>query len=241
MRHDLAHSIIAANPMLSRQRLSTGLEVGASVLLHAALLAMLFHGFDSPPEKPKERSVSVDIVTAAQYAAALAAPQLTAPTARTAVAQPRAVVPDAPPVEAAPPPVVAPNPSGMVHATQLKAAGVLAQPGSKEVRETLPLLASDERMTQLCDIEALEQIHLWKAELHPDTLVAYAMADTQVTAHTIQADGGAFRNARQWYQIKFRCEVADDFQSVTDFQFAVGDLIPESEWDAHNLTAEEIE
>jgi hypothetical protein len=214
-----------------------------SVLLHAALLAMLFHGLDAPPETPKERSVSVDIISAAQYAAAVAATHLTAPTARTEVVQPAPVPVEPPPVAPAPtpPPAEVAEPSGMVHATELKAAGVLAEPGSKEVRETLPLLASDERMTQLCDIEALEQIHLWKDALHPDTLVAYAMAETQVTAHTIQADGGAFRDARQWYQIKFRCEVADDFQSVTDFQFAVGDLIPESEWDAHNLTAEEIE
>ncbi len=235
MRHGLRYSSLAATRMLSGRRVSTGLEIGASLLLHVVLLAMLFHGFDAAPEVPKERSISVDIVSAAQYAAALAAPQLTAPTAKTEVVQPQPA-----PVEQAPPAEVA-DPSGMVHATQLRAAGVLAEPGSKEVRETLPLLASDERMTQLCNIEALEQIHLWKDALRPDILVAYAMAEMQVGDHTIQADGGAFRDARQWYGIKFRCEVASDFESVTDFQFVVGDLIPESEWDAHNLTAEEIE
>lgn len=232
MQHGMVHKAV-----VSDRRFSAVPQFAVSLALHAAVLALLLHGVGHKVAAPQERSIAVQIVNAAQYAAALAVPQLTAPRPEPVIAQP------VPAALAPPVPQSAPSTeeAGMVRATHLQAATVLAEPGSKAVRETLPLLASDERMTQLCDIEALEQIHLWKSALHPDVLVAYAMAETQVSEHVIQADGGAFRNERQWYRIKFRCAVADDFQSVTDFQFSVGALIPPSDWDAHNLTTEEIE
>ncbi|HTM76682.1 MAG TPA: DUF930 domain-containing protein [Devosia sp.] len=234
MRYGFAHCVLVSPSMMSERRLFTAVEIAASLVLHAVLLAFLLRPVDAPPEAPQERSIAIDIVSAAQFAAALTTPQRPAPAAVTGSKPPAPA-----PVEPAAAEIA--DVPGMVHPSRLVAGDVLAEPASRQVRETLPLLASDERMTQLCDIEALEQIHLWKDELHPDTLVAYAMADTVVSGHAVQADGGAFRDARQWYEIKYRCVVAVDFQSLTDFQFSVGDLIPESEWDAHNLTAEEIE
>ena len=219
-------------------RLPVGAELVASALLHAILLALLLHQAKVLPDAPPEHSIAIDLVTAAQYAAATAIPAIvTAPVSRASVAQPPAkALPVAPPSPALPTSV---PPSGMVHPTQLLGAGVLAEPTSKEVRETLPLLGGDERKVQLCNIEALAQIHAADAKLDPDILVAYAMADMDVSAAGVTADGGAFRSKQQWYGFKFRCAVSADLKSVTDFSFAIGEPIPKSEWESHDLTADD--
>jgi hypothetical protein len=90
-------------------------------------------------------------------------------------------------------------------------------------------------MTQLCNIEALEQIGQWDHALKPSSLIAYATAQTRVEGLVIDADGGAFRANGQWYGIKFHCAVGADFQSVTEFAFEVGEAIPKDEWNADNL------
>ena len=129
----------------------------------------------------------------------------------------------------------------MVHATHLQAAEVLAEPASKQVRDTLALLGGDERVAQMCNIEALAQIHTADPRLVPDILVAYAMADMEVANRVVDADGGAFRSKREWYGFKFHCEVAADLQSVTDFSFSIGEPIPRDEWESHDLTAEDAD
>ncbi|MDB5538170.1 MAG: hypothetical protein JWQ65_3045 [Devosia sp.] len=219
-------------------RLPAGTELVASALLHAALLALLLHQAKTLPEAPPEHSIAIDLVTAAQYAAATAIPAIvTAPTSRASLAQspPKAL-------QVTPPSPVPPTsvlPSGMVHPTHLLGASVLAEPASKEVRETLPLLGGDERKVQLCNIEALAQIHAADAKLDPDILVAYAMADMDVSATGVVADGGAFRSKRQWYGFKFRCDVSADLKSVTDFSFVIGEPIPKDQWESHDLTADD--
>lgn len=238
----MASRIVDMRQVLSRLdlRRPVGAELVASALLHAMVLALLLHAGGVLPAAPPEHSIAIDLVTAAQYAAATAVPAIViAPVSRAGVAQPP---PKAPPV--APPPPAPPTsvpPSGMVHPTQLLGASVLAEPASKEVRETLPLLGGDERKIQLCDIEALAQIHAADAKLDPDVLVAYAMADMDVGPAGVTADGGAFRSKQQWYGFKFRCEVSADLKSVTDFWFAIGEPIPRSEWESHDLTAEDQE
>ncbi|MET3898254.1 hypothetical protein ABIB57_002203 [Devosia sp. UYZn731] len=219
-------------------RLPAGTELVASALLHAILLALVLHQARALPDAPPEHSIAIDLVTAAQYAAATAIPAIvTAPVSRASVAQPP---PEALPVTPQPPAQpTSVAPSGMVHPTQLLGASVLAEPASREVRETLPLLGGDERKVQLCNIEALAQIHAADPRLDPDILVAYAMADMDVTSDGVTADGGAFRSQKQWYGFKFRCAVAADLKSVTDFSFAIGEPIPKSEWEGHDLTADD--
>ncbi|HTN60947.1 MAG TPA: DUF930 domain-containing protein [Devosia sp.] len=214
-------------------RLPIGADIAASAVLHVALLALLLHQSTALPDAPPERSIAIDLVTAAQYAVAIAAVPtvLTAPASRTSAVPPTARLPPVPQPKA--------ETSGMVHARQLLGASVLAEPASKEVRETLPLLGSDEQRIQLCNIEALAQIHAADERWDPDILVAYAMADMEVTDHGVAADGGAFRSRQQWYGFKFRCEVSSNLKAVTDFQFAIGEPIPKSEWASHDLTADD--
>lgn len=124
-------------------------------------------------------------------------------------------------------------------ARQLFAQKILADPRSKKVLAALNSLSPDEQVTQLCNLEAMEQVHRWKASFQPDNLVASAMADAEVSGHAIAVEGGAFRSDRRWYQIRFRCAVTADLKQVATFEFAVGTEIPKREWSAHYLTADD--
>jgi hypothetical protein len=52
------------------------------------------------------------------------------------------------------------------------------------------------------------------------------------------ADGAAFHSNQQWYNIKFKCDLAADHKKVVSFEFIVGDAVPRNEWTRHNLPAE---
>lgn len=207
--------------------------------LHIALLAavLLFHApqLSAPPV----HAIAVDIVTSDELRALF--PPKPQPTAPIPVQNDTIAEPIERAAPKLPEPLQTPSPKvdgdGMVHASHFFAAGILADPANAEVRETLPLFALDEQSVQICNMEALEQIADWKAGMHPDTLVPYAFAETRMVDGVVQVDGGAFRNAGQWYQIRFRCAVGADHRSVSRFEFAVGDLIPPSEWDEHFLNA----
>lgn len=129
-------------------------------------------------------------------------------------------------------PSVAP---AMIRATRLMAADSLADPASREARLALLTLAEDDRMEQLCAVEAMEQIHAWRGEINPDRLVTYAMSDPDVSVNTIVAQGAAFRDARKWYTVSFRCQVTPDREQVVAFEFRVGEPVPEDEWERRNL------
>lgn len=193
---------------------------------------------------PIEESISVDILTPGQFEVT------TKPALAEGITEPAAVSSSPPsidkevPATSKPPeakPGRNPQPETMIRATQLFSADALADPRSRKAREELHLLASGDRIIQLCNIEAMEQVHRWKVELRPDTLMAYAMAGVRLSDRSVEANGGAFRTGRQWYNIKFKCEVAADLEKVTAFEFLVGDEIPQDQWAAHDLTLGEAE
>jgi len=125
----------------------------------------------------------------------------------------------------------------MIRATQFFSASVLAESGSRQVRATLPLLAKEDRITQLCNIEAVEQIHRWRAELQPDYVVTDAMADTRLRHLSLEASGGAFRSEGNWYSVKYRCTVTPNLGEVSSFEFLVGPAIPKQAWKKYHLVA----
>lgn len=119
---------------------------------------------------------------------------------------------------------------GMISATRLRSADVLADPRSAGVRRDLATLAPDTRLEQICNLEAMEQVHLWRPELMPDFLVAYAVADTRIQGREIEADGAAIRIADRWFRLRYACAVSADIAAVARFSFALGTEIPRVEW-----------
>jgi len=221
--------------LLPDRRLAAGTL--ASALVHGALLAALLlltplRQMVVPPPRP----VSVEIVTDAELAALeqpAATPELTAPNGAGEAAPPSAE--PAPKSSGAPPSTIL----GVHIATDFYAGGILAEPGMAKMKRTLETFAPSERLVQLCNIEGLEQIRRGAPAYDPDTLVTYAMSDPVVAGLTLTAPGAAFRSRRKWYGVAVKCTVAANLESVTGFEFRLGKPIPQSDWEAHNLNAED--
>ncbi|MBS1167177.1 MAG: hypothetical protein H6R00_3202 [Proteobacteria bacterium] len=155
---------------------------------------------------------------------------VTPPTTATP-AQPQAASQStAPLINPARPPSNAP-----VTATEYFASAVLNDARNRKTRQTLAALGSDERLIQLCNIEAMEQLKRWKAGFVADHIVAYATADPSLTAASIEAPGAAVHAGGKWYRLSFGCTARTDFQRVESFAFTLGRPIPQQEWEQDNL------
>lgn len=195
--------------------------LAGATLLHLLLLAALGSLSIRPlieGAPPAETSVDVELLTQGAF---------------EAMTQPRPIEapPSGPPdqpqsVEAAPPA----EPGGMVKASRMMATDALAHPLSREALAMLPHLAADERVEQLCGLEAMSQIHAWKSDFEPDRVTAYAKAATMLAGRALIADGAAFRSKRRWYDLRFRCELSPDQAAIVAFEFRVGEPVPRSQW-----------
>ncbi|ADH89579.1 protein of unknown function DUF930 [Ancylobacter novellus DSM 506] len=125
----------------------------------------------------------------------------------------------------------------MIRPSRMLSERALADPRSRAARRALATLAGEERIAQLCDLEAMEQIHAWQPGYQPDRLVDYARADTRLRETTFTATGGAFRSHRTWYEVSFHCELDASLAKVVSFAFKVGEPIPREEWSALSLPA----
>lgn len=223
---------------LSQNRtISFGLP--AALLLHAIALALLFLlPRPAPLEQPPENSIEVEFV------AEIPKPAAPAPQPPALPARPQAQAPSAEsvPQEGAPPPrpseaLPPPPPPAMIEARKILSDLALAGPRNRQARKMLPLLGRDERMEQLCNIEAMAQLRAWNHDLEPDLTIAYARAETRVGDAGITADGAAFRSRKQWFALKYRCDLTADLARVSAFAFQAGATIPRKDWERFNLPA----
>ncbi|RCS23548.1 DUF930 domain-containing protein [Phyllobacterium salinisoli] len=199
--------------------------VAASLALHALIaVALSLIPAMQPPELPPEEAVTVEIVMPPPSPPVPPAVQeLAVPRKAPETSEPRAEKPADPPA--------------MVHATNLFSAKMLADPRNRQARQALAQLAGPDRIEQICDAEAMEQIQRWRQNFKPDRLVAYAMSGTRTDGATLIADGAAFRSKSLWYNVKFKCEMAANLRKIASFEFQVGAPIPRAEWETHNLSA----
>ncbi|MER8695750.1 DUF930 domain-containing protein [Mesorhizobium opportunistum] len=206
--------------------------VSASVVLHTLLAATLaLMPLPKPPKRLEEERVSVDILTPRQFEASTRPPP--APTPPPAP-EARAPAPSPPPSAPQSRPSSGP---AMIRPTEMLSAKTLADPRSRQARADLATFASDERMVQLCNLEAMDQIRRWRADFHPERVVPYATAEEKITGTTIAANGAAFRSRKNWYSLTFKCQLARDGESVIGFEFLVGDPVAREKWDELGLPA----
>ena len=206
--------------------------IPASVVLHTLLAATLaLMPLPKPPKRLEEERVSVDILTPQQFEASTKPPLVQAPPpapeARAPVPTPSPSAPQSPP----------PSAPAMIRPTEMLSAKTLADPRSRQARADLATFASDERMVQLCNLEAMDQIRRWRADFRPERVVPYATAEEKVRGTMIAADGAAFRSRKNWYNLKFKCQLAQDGESVIGFEFLVCDLVAREKWDELGLPA----
>jgi hypothetical protein len=208
-----------------------------SAFLHGLILgAFCLLAAMRPLEATRVPSIAVQIINEAEF---LRATQPPAPPPPEPVSTPLPVA--RPPLTPPPEPLPKTADPEMIPATRFLASDILNDPENQQVRDTLTLLDRSERITQLCNIEALEQLHLLHPAQLPDSLDPSAMAETSVRDLTLEAPGGAYRLDRKWYEIRLSCTVAPDFLSVSAFAFAAGPAIPKDQWESHNLIDEDVE
>ncbi len=226
----------------------------ASLVLHLGIIVILlaFLPDVKPILAPPEDSVDVEVVTPPPVIAApspLPAAQQS-PDRRDDAAGAAGEAPPSAPLEASREPLplppampkpVTPGPPPLAQATELFSAKTLASPRSRKAREMLGTLSGGERNLQLCNLEALEQINHLRPGSKPDLVAPYAMKPEKISGNSVVVEGGAFRTKRNWFNIRFHCEVDPAGKSVTAFAFAIGDAIPRDMWQEHNLVAEDGE
>jgi len=145
----------------------------------------------------------------------------------------------------APPPAtekpIEPAASEMQQATKFYTSDLLRRPENAQVRETLPLLAPDERIVQLCNIEALEQIRIANGGRFSDSLDTSAFEDTEISNGKLSAPLGAYRADRRWFYVTFECTPGPDLESVVGFVFDLGEEVPRELWEEHELIPEDFD
>jgi Domain of Unknown Function (DUF930) len=220
------------NPFLFRMLLLL------SFALHALLAAIW--AFLPPPASPDTKAVPAIRVTL--VAPALETPVLPAKTeAAPVLALPRAEpVPVNPQTRAnAPQAEVAPMPADieppMIRPTTMLAAKSLNDRRSASARAAMKVLAPEEQLIQLCNIEAMEQVAAWKPGLKPQQLVAYALADPEIDTNSVNAKGAAILITNQWLKLEYECLAEPLSNRVVSFSFRLGDPIPQEDQVAHNL------
>lgn len=101
--------------------------------------------------------------------------------------------------------------------------------------QELERLDPQTRLEQRCDLEAMERIHKDPARLVPDELVAYAFGDPKIKGDKIRSEGAAFRSKGEWYHLSYTCSTSPDHMTILTFQYAIGQVVPHSEWAHHYL------
>ncbi len=193
-------------------QVETAWSLAASFLLHALLaVAVVAAWRPAPPPVPLEEVIPVNLLIGAE-------PEGTPPA-------------PAPPETARlePPAGSAPDMAGpLMHAATILSGRALAEPRNRKAREALPHLNPTERMVQLCNIEALEQVARARQDFSPETVSAYAMKELAIGPNTVEAEGAAIRSGDDWYSLRYRCRLSAGQGAVVAFDFLAGDrLTPE--------------
>ncbi|WAC25869.1 DUF930 domain-containing protein [Ancylobacter sp. SL191] len=219
-----------------RARGTDSLPLLGAVVLHLMVIgALLLRVVEPLMELPEPPALETEVISARDFDAlhpsAPASPLAT--SAAPAEASLPATVPAAP--AARPAPAVAPDDT--VRPTRMLSGDALASPKNRRLRQQMATLADEERIAQLCDFEAMEQIHAWQHRFQPDRLVDYALSDPHWENGVFVAAGSAFRAGADWFELSYRCTLDATRRTVTGFAFRVGPSIPRTEWTALNLPA----
>ncbi len=229
----------------------TRLAFAGSLLVHLAVFAALMLAV--PPRLPKEiaeRGIDVELAVDPTRASDRATPQPAPPatplepaaTPGEAPSSPTVATPADPAAKAprdakadAPREAEAKADDGLIHAEHFLSAKRLAEPRNRQAREAMRQFAPEERITQLCNLEAMEQIHARTSAGAPQTVIADALGEAKRSALAIDASNAAVLSGGRWLRLAFRCEVSPDLGQVTAFAFRLGDEVSRADRRRHEL------
>lgn len=127
----------------------------------------------------------------------------------------------------------------MVKPSRMLSEKVLDDARSRNTRQELAMLRPADQIEQLCNLEAMAQVGAWSEEFQPDRVVAYATADPKLSGDSFLAEGAALRSKRDWYRLRFKCDLTPDHKKIAAFEFLMGEPIPRREWAEHSLPTED--
>lgn len=181
-------------------------SVAASFLLHALLAIVIMAVWSTPPPPaPLEESIPVTVLTPAQLDALLHPPAPGRPV---------------PPAERRPE-----TAEPLTHASTILSGLALAVPHNRQALADLPKLNPTERMIQLCNIEALEQIARIRDDFAPEMIDAYATKALAIGPDAVVADGAAVRSGDDWYGLRYHCRLMPGHGAIVAFDFRVGEKL----------------
>ncbi len=105
----------------------------------------------------------------------------------------------------------------------------------ERLERSLQMLAPEERLEQLCNYTAMQQIRQDHKDFRPDRTVANAIAESREKGDTLEAKGAAFRSRGRWYALSYTCSSTADRMAVTGFHYSLGTEIPETKWAGYGL------
>ncbi|CAN7627758.1 DUF930 domain-containing protein [Phyllobacterium sp. LjRoot231] len=121
------------------------------------------------------------------------------------------------------------KPLKLVQAKKLFSPNALSDP---RVRQAIGNLPTNRRITQLCGIEAMEQVRNQRTDTD---LLAYSPSGGTISNGTFNSREGAFRSRSNWYNLDFKCQVDAAAMEVVSFSFAIGNAVPRNQWPARKL------
>jgi len=127
------------------------------------------------------------------------------------------------------------TPVALLAALIILPAAMPAMAIDANVLRQLNVLAPEERLEQRCDIEAMERIAKEQKGMKPDKVIAYAFGDPDVTSDSIKAGGAVFRSSGEWNRLRYKCQIAPSTLGIKDFDYKVGEKVPEEQWAKHYL------
>lgn len=219
-------------PLPTSAAKAEGWGIGASLALHALLaLAVLVSPIGPALIRPLVPSISVELVPL---------PAVQPPTAEATMPELLAAPPETGGDAATPAQPAVPDaaPAGYIRSTARLSAAALADPRSAKAREALAGLAGAERIAQLCNLEAKEQIAAWNAAYRPDFIVSFARSTEVLTDSTLRAGGAAVHSGSAWYDLRYNCQLSQSHDEVVAFEFQMGSTISLREQEELGLPGE---
>ncbi|WP_299812098.1 DUF930 domain-containing protein [uncultured Roseibium sp.] len=125
--------------------------------------------------------------------------------------------------------------TGWVTATGYYASDVLKDPRSLQARQALTQVTGDDRIEQLCALEAMEQVRHTLPEFRPTRLMPHARRNSFRKENVVFAPAAALRSNRIWYEIAYKCQLDGSGSAITAFEYALGAPIVRAQWDELGL------
>jgi hypothetical protein len=98
-------------------------------------------------------------------------------------------------------------------------------------------LETTTRVEQRCNARAMGIVRREHWPMNPDEGAVRAFADPEVVGRELHATGAAIRSRGNWYRIAYDCVTSDNGLDIKSFSYALGSVVPRSDWQAHYLGA----